>query len=419
MTEERATKREIGGEQAAILTFVDYYLPGFFAGGPIRSLANLVDSLGCEFTFRIVTRNHDLGDVTPYAGITRGGWQPMSDAWVRHLAPDEITLSGLHRVVCSQRNLGGLYFNSFLSPAFTVRSLLLRRFGLLPRVPVLISPRGELALSALAKKRLKKAPFLVFAKTLGLYRGVSWHATNADEADGIRRLWGSAAPIYNANNIPATAAAAAAPPALQTEKQAGALRVAFVSRICRIKNLDYALDILRCVQGRIDFDIYGPIEDRDYWAECEARIARMPQNIRVAYRGVLNPSDFSARLRQYHVLLLPTQGENFGHVILEAMSAGCPVVISDQTPWRKLAEAKAGWDLPLGAPRDFQAAIERYVAMDAVAFAVWSAGARMFGASASRRDRAIEDNRRMLTAVFSHSTAVASATPARAMPARH
>ena len=416
MMDER--KREAGGREPAILTFVDYYLPGFLAGGPIRSLTNLVGSLGREFAFRIVTRNHDLGVATPYAGIGRGEWRAMGDAHVRHLAPDEITLSGLRQLVCSQPSLAGLYFNSFLSPAFTVRSLLLRRFGVLPRVPVLISPRGELASSALAKKRQKKAPFLLFAKTLGLYRGVSWHATNADEAGGIRRLWGDAAPIHIANNIPAAPAVDEGRPAALRAKQPGALRVAFVSRICRIKNLDYALDVLRPVQGRIEFDVYGPIEDRDYWAECEARIARMPQNVRVSYRGALDPGDLGPTLGRYHVLLLPTQGENFGHVILEAMSAGCPVVISDQTPWRGLAAAKAGADLSLAAPREFGAALEEFAAMDAASFATWSAAARRFGASASRRDQAIEDNRRMLREVFGHGTSAAGTTAAVPAAAR-
>jgi hypothetical protein len=32
-----------------IMTFVGSYLPGYKAGGPIRTLANIVDRLGDEF----------------------------------------------------------------------------------------------------------------------------------------------------------------------------------------------------------------------------------------------------------------------------------------------------------------------------------------------------------------------------------
>ena len=34
-----------------ILCFVDHYLPGYKAGGPIQSIVNLVENLGDEFEF--------------------------------------------------------------------------------------------------------------------------------------------------------------------------------------------------------------------------------------------------------------------------------------------------------------------------------------------------------------------------------
>ena len=52
-----------------ILTPAGYYLPGYKAGGPITTLANMVERLGEEFSFRIATRDRDLGDTKPYSGI--------------------------------------------------------------------------------------------------------------------------------------------------------------------------------------------------------------------------------------------------------------------------------------------------------------------------------------------------------------
>jgi glycosyltransferase involved in cell wall biosynthesis len=57
------------------------------------------------------------------------------------------------------------------------------------------------------------------------------------------------------------------------------------------------------------------------------------------------------KFSQYHFFLFPTLSENFGHAIAESLSAGCPVIISDATPWRDLARRNVGWDLPL-AERD-------------------------------------------------------------------
>ena len=64
-----------------------------------------------------------------------------------------------------------------------------------------------------------------------------------------------------------------------------------------------------------------------------------------------------------HLFVLPTEGENFGHAIFEALAVGCPILISDQTPWRKLSEKKAGIDLPLSRIR-FTQAMQYFVDLD-------------------------------------------------------
>ncbi|QPI75397.1 glycosyltransferase [Sphingobium sp. Cam5-1] len=48
------------------------------------------------------------------------------------------------------------------------------------------------------------------------------------------------------------------------------------------------------------------------------------------------------------MFFLPTLGENFGHVIIEALGAGTPALISDRTPWRDFDRAGCGWIMPLG-----------------------------------------------------------------------
>ena len=56
--------------RVTVLVFIGYYLPGYKAGGPVRSIANVVETLGDEFEFRIVTSDRDLLDEVPYPGIT-------------------------------------------------------------------------------------------------------------------------------------------------------------------------------------------------------------------------------------------------------------------------------------------------------------------------------------------------------------
>jgi glycosyltransferase involved in cell wall biosynthesis len=80
---------------------------------------------------------------------------------------------------------------------------------------------------------------------------------------------------------------------------------------------------------------------------CEALLVNMPVNCKVTYRGAISHELVNETLTEYDFFVLPTLGENFGHAIFESLSAGIPVLISDQTPWRHLAQQQAGWDLPL------------------------------------------------------------------------
>ena len=101
------------------------------------------------------------------------------------------------------------------------------------------------------------------------------------------------------------------------------------------------------------FDVYGTLEDRTYWVLCDGIMKQLPVNIVVNYRGVVRPDDVISTLSQYDAFFLPTLGENFGHVVLEALLAGCPVLLSDRTPWRDMPVRRAGFDLPLDAPNGF------------------------------------------------------------------
>lgn len=43
------------------------------------------------------------------------------------------------------------------------------------------------------------------------------------------------------------------------------------------------------------------------------------------------------------LFVLPTHSENFGMVIVEALSCGVPVIIITGTPWNELFDNNTGW----------------------------------------------------------------------------
>jgi glycosyltransferase involved in cell wall biosynthesis len=195
------------------------------------------------------------------------------------------------------------------------------------------------------------------------------------ELDAVHRVFGARARVHVARDITAQPGPAVEPP----PKVAGQLELAFVSRISRMKNLEFAIQALTKVRGRVRFNVYGPIEEPDYWAECRRLAGELPSNVSLHYRGLADPDRIAEIVAEHHVFFLPTQGESFGHAIVEALMAGRPALISDQTPWHGLADHHAGWDLPLSRPDLFTQAIERCVEMSAEELAVWTDGARKLG----------------------------------------
>ena len=379
-----------------ILTTSDYYLPGYKAGGPLRTLANMVDKLGHEFQFKIITTDRDIYETKPYAGVRINGWNRFDKEEVFYMSPTSRSLRDFKKLLGSTE-YDVLYLNSFFSIQFTIKPLLLRRLQLLPEKPVILAPRGELSPGALSLKRVKKRVYLWVSKFLGLYRGVTWQASSEYEETDIRRWFGKDVPVVIAPNLPPKV-----PPTNELSqtraKRAGGLKIVFLSRISRMKNLDSALKTLEGLNGKIRFSIYGPMEDKVYWSECERIIRDLPSNIVVRYYGSVPYDEVGRVLREHDLFYLPTMGENFGHVILEALCAGCPVLISDQTPWRDLQEKGVGWDISLSKLDEFQIILQRCIDMDHEDFIKRSDKARDYGLDVSNDDVVVEQNRKLFSA---------------------
>jgi glycosyltransferase involved in cell wall biosynthesis len=331
-----------------VLCFASYFIPGFRAGGPIRSLQRIINALSGDFDFRVVTRDRDADTSEPYSGEIHDRWCAVAGISIWYLRPPYWAPGALRRVILDyQPDL--LYFHSFLDPSLVAMPLLLVRTGLVSRnIPKLVAPRGEFAPSALALKGRQKSAWMMLVKGLGLYRDVAWQASNEQEASYIRAHWGQGARILIAPNLPPLVAATAAPE--RRKKQAGALRLVFLSRISPMKNLEGALRMLGRVHTPMSLDIHGPRMSAEYWGECERIMHQLPPHITVTCHDTVPPDQVISVISSYDLFFLPTLGENFGHVILEALLAGCPVLISDRTPWRQLREKRAGYELSLDRP---------------------------------------------------------------------
>lgn len=371
------------------LMFTGFYLPGFKGGGPIRTIANMLDKLGDDIQFSLVTADRDLGEVRAYAGVTLDGWQSVDRAQIYYASPGVGWLLRLYQLI---RAFDGqaLHLNSFFSFRFSILPLLYWR-ALKPGRPVIVGPRGEFSQGALALKSPKKRAFIALSKALGLYRGVIWHASTPHEAGDIRRVIGHKAQIRVAIDI------ACPPPFLtiQQREDGAPLRLVFVSRISPMKNLLGAIQMLQRVRCPVVFDVYGPAEDAAYWSSCQAAARQLPAHVQFNYCAALYPAQVPETMARYDLFYLPTLGENFGHVIAEALGCGLPVLIADTTPWRDLAQQKLGWDLPLSQPEQFVAAIESCSRMPAADYDAWRHSIRAWALTNIGNDEAVEQTRQL------------------------
>jgi len=105
-------------------------------------------------------------------------------------------------------------------------------------------------------------------------------------------------------------------------------------------------------------------------------------------------------LSGYDVCFFPTRGENFGHVILEALRSGIPAVISDQTPWRDIGEAGAGAVLPLSNQQALVQEIERLAALDPQGRTSMRQAAFEYALRFAQDNRLVDMNRNLFLSVL-------------------
>jgi glycosyltransferase involved in cell wall biosynthesis len=367
-------------QRKKIMVFCDYYLPGFKSGGGMWTVVNLVERFQDRYEFFVVTRNHDgKADREPYDKVRTGAWNTVGPARVFYLDRKQLNIRSFRKLIEEIRP-DIVFLNSVFSrPSITF--LRTRKRAGLSEIAVIISPCGELSAATLKFKAAKKRTFLMYAKLAGLYRDVIWRASFETDAQEIRDAIGNEVEIICAPDLPPKSILPAFKLSNKPAKHAGEVRFVFVSRLVRKKNLHYLLERLSSCNGEIVLDVIGPIEDKEYWKECEAAARKLPANVAMNVVGALPYPEILARMEAAHFFVLPTLTENFGYVFIEALACGCPLLISDRTVWGTVVETGSGWTVPIEDPTAWNAALQTCVDMDQEHYS------RMAGAA---RDHALE-----------------------------
>jgi glycosyltransferase involved in cell wall biosynthesis len=373
-----------------ILICIDWYEPGFKAGGPIRSVANIVNELKDDYEFYILTSAYDLGEVEPYKDLPLNEWFDDGGLFLKYLDKTLLNYAAIKRNI-QEIQPDAVYLNSLFSKVFTLFPLLAcRRYGF----PVVLAPRGMLGQGALDLKKGKKKSFLLISKISGLYKKVKWHASTKEEEEEIYKTFGRKAKVHIAQNIPVGQKLSL--DEILNEKKTGTTRFIFVSRIAVKKNLHLAILAFKQLKTKqpCTFHIYGNIEDQEYWDTFKDEI-KEGDDLSIEYKGVATPAELPAIYANADYLVLPTKHENYGHAIVEAWSNACPVIISRNTPWKNLHVQDLGWDIDLKNFDNLVKAMQEAVDLDFTSYVAQCTASYNYFKEVITDNEVIEANRKL------------------------
>ena len=323
-----------------VLAFIDWYKPGYKAGGTVTAFSNFVDHLENNFDFNIITRDRDYFENESYENIISDTWIKRSKTKVYYLSKKNEKFITL-RSFMDKVSFDLIYINGIFSLFFSIIPVLL-----VSKKPCIVNPHGMLSDQAFSVKSFKKKIFLSFANLLAIYKNITFHVANTDEEVAVKKRIKCYKSIKVVNQLPQKIIFNTKG---NVRSRSSTSRFVCVSRISKEKGILKMIKVFQKVKEPLVLDIYGPLYDLNYWNLCKIEIKKLPTNIIFNYKGSIDSKKVVKTIEKYDFFILLSEGENFGHAILEALTVGLPMIISNKTPWVNLKEKGLGYEVDVNS----------------------------------------------------------------------
>jgi glycosyltransferase involved in cell wall biosynthesis len=326
-----AYSRIDSGIKRKIFLLYPYYWPLYKAGGPVQSIFNIAATFKERYDFYFVSLTTEVDGQSGNNQLKVGEWNkgPNNERvysaeflspfllfrLIREVKPDVLLINGLFH-----------WHTTFFG---LIIGKMLRR-------KIIFSPRGMLQQWALNRGQFKKKMFFALLK-LFLDKSQEWHATDEQERSDIKKEFGITQQVHLAANIPRPLGQVGT---VAWPNSSEKIRLVFLSLINPNKNLHLIIETVNANADKFTLDIYGPVIDNDYWQMCKSK---MKSDSSISYKGSISPWEVPRAIKPYHFFVLPTEGENFGHAIFDALSVGVPIIITRNTPWKEIDSSFAGF----------------------------------------------------------------------------
>ena len=334
-----------------ILHVVPYYLPAWRYGGPIKSVHGLckgLASLGHDvhvFTTNMDGPRHlDVPVGTPVEIDAVKVWYFPSTRLKRLFWAPALGQALKDQV----HTFDLLHLHTVYMWPTAAAARIARRYG----VPYVLAPRGMLVSDLINRKsrQIKKAWIYFFERT-NMAGAAAVHFTSrleAEEAAKLRLFFKSSCIVPNGlDTEEITGGAEAANPALN-EIPDNCRFLLFIGRVNWKKGLDRLIAALPQVPN-CSLAVVGNDEE-GHQRELETLAIEIGVRNRILFLGPVYGARKAALLSRACALVLPSYSENFGNVVLEAMGAGCPVVVTPEVGAADLVQNTGGGVVLDGRP---------------------------------------------------------------------
>lgn len=125
-----------------------------------------------------------------------------------------------------------------------------------------------------------------------------------------------------------------------------------LGRVDRHKGIEQLIDALPHLDPRIHLELVGPDAGHGWTERLRRRAGELRVGDRIHLRGEQPRAEVLDLLGTAELALFPSRHEAFGIAVVEAMAAGCPVVVSDIEAHRALVtDEVTGFVLDMSDPR--------------------------------------------------------------------
>jgi len=234
--------------------------------------------------------------------------------------------------------------------------------------PYVVTPHGMLTQWSLRQKWLKKKIYMMLRLRRDLEGAAALHFTSATERDAVALLKLRPKVIVEPlgvdlrefESLPAKGSFRAKFPGI-----AGRKIVLFLGRVHPGKGLEYLIPALAAIE-RDDAMLVAVGPDSGGYQSVLKRMAdenKVAQ--RVLFTGMLRGRDRIEALTDADIFAIPSEHENFGVVVVEALACGTPVIVSNGVALSgEVTAAGVGASVPVGDVPGLAKELKRWLGDD-------------------------------------------------------